>query len=119
MKLLTETYEKEIAFSLSCFDRLIITSPLTEISYGAEMISYLYQKEIKIFDYAKFAEPFREQVRVNSERIAKEEGLSIEFIGKSGVSKEFIISKKIEFSGNHQGRGSSTLWKQKKSYWKP
>jgi hypothetical protein len=67
------------------------------------MTSYLYQKGIKIFDYAKFAEPFREQVRVNAERIAKEEGLSIEFISKSGVRKESIISKKIDVRGNHPG----------------
>jgi predicted transcriptional regulator len=103
MKLLTETYEKEIAFTLSCFDRLIITGTLPEISYGAGMTSYLYQKGIKIFDYAKYAEPFREQVRVNAERIAKDEGLSIEFIGKSGVRKESIISKKIETRGAHSG----------------
>ena len=103
MKLLTETYEKEIAFTLSCFDRLIITGTLPEISYGAGMTSYLYEKGIKIFDYAKFAEPFREQVRANAERIANEEGLSIEFIAKSGVRKELIISKKIEVRGNHPG----------------
>jgi hypothetical protein len=77
MKLLTETYEKEIVFSLSCYDRLIITGILPEISYSAGMTNYLFEKEIKIFDYAKFAEPFKEQVRANAERIAKEEGLSI------------------------------------------
>ena len=103
MKLLTETYAKEIAFSLSCFDRLIITGTLPEISYGGGMTSYLFQKEVKIFDYPKFAEPFKEFIRNNAETIAKENGLEIEFIRKSGVRKETIISKKIEQRGIQPG----------------
>ena len=92
MKLLTETYAKEIAFSLSCFDRLILTGTLPEISYGQGMTSYLYQKGVKIFDYPKFAEPYKESIRANAELIAKEHGVEIEFIRKSGVRKESIIS---------------------------
>lgn len=90
MKLLTETYSNEIAFSLSCFDRLIITGTLPEISYGEGMTSYLYQKGVKIFDYPKFAEPFKEFIRNNAESIAKENGLEIEFIRKSEVRKAVI-----------------------------
>jgi len=103
MKLLTETYKKDIAFTLSCFDRLIITGTLPEISYGSGITSYLYQKGIKIFDYPKFAEPFKDSIRANAERIASENGVEIEFIRKSGVRKESIISKKLEQSGNHPG----------------
>ncbi|MDO9154609.1 MAG: hypothetical protein Q7U47_13060 [Paludibacter sp.] len=65
------------------------------------MTSYLYQKGVKIFDYPKFAEPFKESIRANAELIAKEHGAEIEFIRKSGVRKESIISKKIEQRGNH------------------
>jgi predicted transcriptional regulator len=103
MKLLTETYKKEIALSLSCFDRLIITGVLPEISYGAGMTNYLFEKEIKIFDYPKFAEPFKESIRANAERISKEQCIEIEFIHKSGIRKESIISKKIETRGSHPG----------------
>jgi len=103
MKLLTETYKKDIAFTLSCFDRLIITGTLPEISYDFGMTSYLYQKGVKIFDYPKFAEPFKDSIRANAERIASENGVEIEFIRKSGVRKESIISKIIEQRGNHPG----------------
>jgi predicted transcriptional regulator len=103
MKLLTETYTKEIAFSLSCFDRLILTGTLPEISYDKGMTSYLYQNGVKVFDYPKFAEPFKESIRTNAELIAKEYGIEIEFIRKSGVRKESIISKKIEERGNQPG----------------
>jgi len=103
MKLLTETYKKEIALSLSCFDRLIITGILPEISYGTGMTTYLYEKGVKIFDYPKFAEPFKESIRANAELIALNNGVEIEFIRKSGVRKESIVSKKIEQRGNHPG----------------
>ncbi len=47
----------------------------------------MYQKEVKIFDYPKFAGPFKELIRVNAEHISKEHGVDLEFIRKSGVRK--------------------------------
>lgn len=76
---------------------------MPEISYGKGMTKYMYQNEVRIFDYPKFAEPFKEKIRANAERIAKENGVEIEFIRKSGVRKESIISEKIEKRGNHSG----------------
>jgi len=37
------------------------------------MTKYLYAKGVKIFDYHKFAEPFKETIRTNVERIVKEQ----------------------------------------------
>lgn len=76
---------------------------MPEISYGQGMTKYMYENGIKIFDYPKFAEPFKETIRANAERIAKEHGVEIEFIRKSGVRKESIISEKIEKRGDHPG----------------
>ena len=103
MELLTETYKSKIAYVLSCYDRLILSGTLPEISFSQGMTNYMYQKEVKIFDYPKFAEPFKEVIRANAERISKEYGVEIEFIRKSGVWKESIISEKIEKRGNHPG----------------
>ena len=103
MELLTETYQNEISCVLSCFDRLILSGTLPEISYSQGMTRYMYDNGIKIFDYPKFAEPFKEAIRANAERIAKEHGVEIEFIRKAGVRKESIISEKIEKRGNHPG----------------
>jgi hypothetical protein len=36
------------------------------------MTRYMYQNEVRIFDYPKFAEPFKDAIRANAERIAKE-----------------------------------------------
>lgn len=103
MKLLTETYKSKISLVLSCYDRLIINGTLPEISYSHGMTNYMFANNIKIFDYPKFAEPFKESIRANAERIAKEEDIEIEFIRKSGVRKESIISNIIEKRGTHDG----------------
>jgi hypothetical protein len=63
----------------------------------------MYQNEVRIFDYPKFAEPFKDAIRANAERIAKEHGVEIEFIRKAGVRKESVISEKIEKRGDHPG----------------
>ena len=47
------------------------------------MTSYLYQNNIKIFDYPDWANALREELREHAERMAKENGLEIEFIIKS------------------------------------
>ena len=103
MELLTATYNREISFALSCYDRLILSGTLPEISYSQGMTNYMYQKGVRIFDYPKFAETFKETIRANAERIAKEHGVEIEFIRKVSIRKESIISEKIKERGDHPG----------------
>jgi hypothetical protein len=59
MELITEIYKREISCVLSCFDRLILSGTMPEISYSQGMTKYMYEKGVKIFDYPKFAEPFK------------------------------------------------------------
>jgi hypothetical protein len=103
MELLTETYKSKVAFVLSCYDRLLISGTIPEISFSQGMTTYMYQKGVKIFDYPKFAEPFKDAIRANTERIAKENGITIEFIRKSNIRKESIIIEKIKERGDHPG----------------
>lgn len=103
MELLTETYKSDIALILSCYDRLLISGTIPEISYSQGMTTYMYQKGVKIFDYPKFAEPFKDVIRANAERIAQENGLTIEFIRKTNIRKESIIMEKIKERGDHPG----------------
>lgn len=103
MELLTDAYKSEISCVLSCYDRLILTGTIPEISFSQGMTTYMYQKGVKIFDYPKFAEPFKDQIRANAERIAKDQGLTIEFIRNSSIRKESIISEKIKSEAIIQG----------------
>lgn len=67
------------------------------------MTSYLYSQGICIFDYAKFAEPFREQLRTNAEQVAKEQNVKIEFVRKSHIRKEDLVKKVLDNRGYHSG----------------
>ena len=41
MKLLTETLQKDIAFTLSCYDRILISGGLQDISFSQGMTSVM------------------------------------------------------------------------------
>lgn len=67
------------------------------------MTSYLYANKIKIFDYPKFAAPFREELRNNAEQIAENYGIKIQFLRKRNIRKEKIIGDIIKERGDHPG----------------
>jgi len=101
--LLTEKYSDQIVGVISCYDRIVIQGTLPQICYAGGMTAYLNANGIRIFDYPRFAEPLKDEIRENAERIAKENSLEIEFIRKSNVRKESIITKILETRGNHPG----------------
>lgn len=103
MELLTERYSDKISGTLSCYDRIVITGTLPVLSNAGHLSAYLYQNNIRIFDYAKFAEPYRDDLKVNAEKIAAAAGVSIEFIRKGNVRKESIIEDVIKKRGTHPG----------------
>ena len=55
------------------------------------MTSYLYAHKIRIFDYTKFAEPLREEIRRNAERVASDNGIEVQFLRRSSVRKEAVV----------------------------
>lgn len=95
MDLLTDRYQKEILGTLSCFDRVVITGTLPLLCYAQGMTGYLYQHDIKIFNYADYTKPFNTAIRDNAERLARENGIEIEFIRKSSIRKEDLIQQKL------------------------
>lgn len=103
METLIDRYKDKIAGVLTCTDRVVITGTLPVLSNNKSMTSYLYTHGIRIFDYPKFAEPFRNQLRENAERIAKENQIEIEFVRKSETRKETIISELIAKRGIQPG----------------
>lgn len=87
MELLTQRYKEKISGILSCYDRIVITGTLPVLSNASHLTAYMFQNNIRIFDYAKFAEPYRDQLKTNAERLARDAGLEIEFIRKGNVRK--------------------------------
>ena len=103
MKLFTDRHARKIRGTLSCFDRVVITGTIPGVCYAAGMTSFLYTNGIRIFDYPKWAEPLREEIRANAERLAQENGLAIEFIRRKNFRKDKRIKEIIAKRGDHPG----------------
>ena len=103
MTLLTERYAPQIAGVVSCWDRILLFGTLPKICSAEGMTSYLYERKIRIFDYPKFAEPFRNTLRENAERLAAENGIEIEFLRKRNFRKEDRVQEIVAKRGDHPG----------------
>ena len=103
LTLLMERYADQIAGVPGCWDRMLIFGTLPKICYAEGMTSYLYAQQMRIFDYQKFAEPFRNQLRENAERLATESGIEIEFIRKRNVRKEDRVKAILAQRGEQPG----------------
>lgn len=103
MELFTQRHATQIAGELSCFDRIVITGTIPVICYADGMSSYLNFQHIRIFDYTKWAEPLREQVRTNAQCLGQEAGLEIEFLKHCDERKEALVRQKLTKRGTHEG----------------
>ena len=104
VELLTERYRDQIAGILSCYDRIIIQGTVPGWCYASGMSAYFHQRQIRIFDYAKWAEPLREALRQNMERLAADNALEIEFVrSKKSFRKEHRVKEVLEKRGDHPG----------------
>ena len=103
MELLTERHGNQIAGVLGCWDRMLIFGTLPRICFAGGMTSFLFARNIRIFDYPRFAEPFRNALRENAERLAAENGIEIEFLRKRNVRKEDRVKEILAQRGDRPG----------------
>ena len=102
-QLLSEKLHDQLDGMLNCYDRIILTGSLHPFCYPEGMTRYLYEHQIRIFDYAQFAQPLSEQIRQNAERLAQEHGLEIEYIREKNFRKEDRIQAILKTRGTHPG----------------
>ncbi len=103
IELLTERHKDQIAGVVGCWDRMLIFGTLPKICYAEGMTSYLFAKQVRIFDYPRFAEPFRDQLRENAEQLAAASGIEIEFLRKRNVRKEDRVKEILAQRGEQPG----------------
>jgi hypothetical protein len=84
---LTDRYRERLAGVLSCYDPIIITGTLPGACYAKGMTAFLWARQIRIFDYPRFAEPLRNRVRDRAAELASAAGVTIEHIAKSHIRK--------------------------------
>lgn len=103
METLIYRYTKEIKGVISCYDRIIITGTIPGICYAKGMTRYLNNKNIRIFDYPRFAEPYKEKIREQIQRISQEQGIEITFVRNNKARKEDIVKKIMRQPGRDKG----------------
>jgi hypothetical protein len=103
MELITERHAAKISGELSCLDRVVISGTIPGICYADGMSSYLRSKGIRIFDYPRWAEPLRDQIRQNAQELAEKAGLSIEHLRRSNIRKEKRVREILKQRGEQQG----------------
>jgi hypothetical protein len=97
-------HQESISSTLSCFDRVVVTGTLPDICHPRAMAGFLDYHKVRLFDFPRWAEPLREELRENAERIAAEAGLQIEFIRKlKAFRKEARIKEILAERGDHPG----------------
>ena len=101
VELLTERHKDQIAGLLSCYDRIIIQGTVPGWCYASGMTGYFYAHEMRIFDYPKWAQPLREALRANMERVAAENGIEIEFVrSRMSFRKEDRVKEVLSKRGS-------------------
>ncbi len=104
LQVLSERRSEQMAGVLSCYDRMLIQGTWPGLCYAEGMTGYLYAHQIRIFDYVQWAQPLRETLRENAERLASENGLEIEFIRRpKSFRKEDRIHQVLKKRGEHPG----------------
>ena len=72
--------------------------------YAQGMTDYFYAHQLRIFDYPQWAQPLREAIRKNMERLAAENDIEIEFVrSKKGLRKEQRVKQILEKRGEEPG----------------
>src|SRR5437899_1154321 len=68
------------------------------------MMGFLSARQIRVFDYPRFAEPLRDRVRDRAAELASAAGVTIEHIAKKHIRKEDVVAKILAVRGDHPGR---------------
>jgi len=103
MSSFVDRHAAKIRGVLSCFDRVVITGTLPDICYAEAMARYLSAQGVRLFDYPRWAEPFRDELRAHAERLAATHGLTIDFIQRKDFRKEERIKAILAQRGQHPG----------------
>ena len=102
-RLLSERYRERLAGVLSCYDRIIVTGTLPGVCYAKGMTAFLSARQIRIFDYPRFAEPLRDRLRERAAELAAAAGSTIEHIANSHIRKEVVVARVLAGRGDHPG----------------
>ena len=103
MDTLVTRYGKQVVGTLSCFDRVIIRGTLPGVCYAEGMEAYLRARNVRLYDYPRFAAPYNRMNRDAAHQLAKDAGCEIEVLRGHSISKEERIREVLKARGNAPG----------------
>ncbi len=103
--MLTDRHASRILGQVSVFDRILLMGTLPDICHPGALARELTRRGIPFLDYKPaFAQPIREEIREHAERLARQNGLEIEFIRRIGAfRKEDRVQAILAERGTHPG----------------
>jgi len=84
-------------------NRILITGTIPGACYAAGMTTFLHLRQIRIFDYACFAEPLRNRIREQAQSLAQEAGVTIQHVAKAHIRKEDLVAAVLKERGETPG----------------
>jgi hypothetical protein len=102
-QLLADRLRDQLDGVLNCFDRIVLVGSLHPLCYPKGLTHYFAEHRLRVFDFAQFAQPLTDLIRATAERLARESGLEIDFIGKKNFRKEDRIQTILKSRGTHPG----------------
>jgi len=67
------------------------------------MTRFLVSQHVRLLDYPTWAAKLRDELKDNAERLAHENGLSIEYLRSSEERKETRVQERLQQRGEHPG----------------
>ena len=102
--LITETHQEEITGVLYCYDRVLLSVTAGTFGFPDGMGMFFSTHNYKVFSFADVFKPVTTRIKENAERLAKENGLEIEFIRKvHAFRKEDRIESIVKDRGEEEG----------------
>ena len=96
MELLTEKYKDKVLGTIGCYDRVLILGTLPGLCYPDGMTCLLNHHKIRIFDYPKFAQSYRDLIRENAEHLARTRGIKIDYITNSEIKTGDLVKAELK-----------------------
>jgi hypothetical protein len=100
---LATRYASELAGELRCFDRVILHGTLIDVAHPGALLVSMHRAGFRPRDLARFAQPITQQVREHIIKLAREQGLEIEMVGRKNFRQEDRVADILKRRGTHPG----------------
>jgi len=102
IELLSKRYSDSIRGQISCFDRIILTGTLPQVSHAQAMEIQMHLRKRKLKDYGDFVSQTASKLRKDVELLARQQGLKVDYLLKN-IRKEERIKEVLQKRGMQPG----------------